>query len=218
MALFFKKKYPAFWQDYESRFSDKMPSDSETLRFVIFDTETTGLDASKNKLLSIGAVNAVGNTISVNDSFEVFIQQEQFNRETVPIHGIRKHGSNQKITEEEAIAQFLGFIQNSVLVAHHVAFDVAMINHALKKMGLPKLKNKLIDTSDMYRLQLGAAQKAISLDTLCKELKVPMHDRHTALGDAFITAQVFLKLLSHLKQQQHLKLVDLYVKRQQHWV
>ena len=113
---------------------------------------------------------------------------------------------------------FLDFIGDSVLVAHHIAFDAAMINQLLKCFKLPKLKNKLIDTADIYRMQLGKGQLPVSLDTLCSELHVPAHDRHTALGDAVITAQIFQKLIAKIRKHQNLNLVDLFVRPKQHWV
>ena len=214
MGLFSKKKYPEFWKAYESTFSEKLPQQIEENRFVVFDTETTGLNPSEDKLLSMGSVSLQNNKIVVGNSFEVFIAQEKFNRETVSIHGIRKQGNLQKIPEAEALQRFLEYIGNSILVAHHTAFDVTMINRALKSMQLPKLKNRLIDTAQLYAMLLGKPQQPVSLDALCKELKVAQHDRHNALGDALITAQVFQKILKRLQKERTVKLHDLLMETQ----
>ena len=109
MGLFSKKKYPEFWKIYEKSFSERLPQQIEENRFVIFDTETTGLNPSEDKLLSMGAVSLQNNKIVVGNSFEVFIAQEKFNRETVSIHGIRKQGKIQKIPETEALQHFLEY-------------------------------------------------------------------------------------------------------------
>ena len=162
----------------------------------------------------MGAVSLQNNKIVVGNSFEVFITQEKFNRETVSIHGIRKQGNLQKIPEAEAVQRFLEYIGNSILVAHHTPFDVTMINRALKSMQLPKLKNRLIDTAQLYAMLLGKPQQPVSLDALCKELKVAQHDRHNALGDALITAQVFQKILKRLQKERTVKLHDLLMETQ----
>ena len=71
-----------------------------------------------------------------------------------------------------------------------------MINLSLNRLGLPKLKNKSKDTSQLYQ-QFKGVQLPLqkSLDDLCTEFNIPKKDRHTALGDAFLTAQVYQRLL-----------------------
>jgi DNA polymerase-3 subunit epsilon len=205
MGLFnwFKKDnkiYPEFWESYVSCFDSKLKENTEK-RVVVFDTETTGLDFRTDVILSIGAVGIVGNTISVKDSLELFMIQTVFKRETVPIHGILKQGKEEKITETEGIIQFLDFIKDAVLVGHHVSFDVKMINEGLKRMGLGKLKNRSIDTDRIYQKFKGLQQDQHSgLDELCGIFKIQKSDRHTAIGDAYITALIYLRLKNKWKR------------------
>jgi DNA polymerase-3 subunit epsilon len=104
----------------------------------------------------------------------------------------------------------LEYIKDAVLVAHHAAFDVAMINFALKRMNLPKLKNKVLDTGHVFqKTKLDNSKAHFSLDDLSKRFNIPQHDRHTASGDAYITAILFLKLLSILNKKDDLTLRDL---------
>jgi DNA polymerase-3 subunit epsilon len=205
MVLFnwFKKDnkiYPEFWQSYLSCFDLKLKENIEQ-RVVVFDTETTGLDFRTDVILSIGAVGIDGNTISVKDSLELFVIQTVFKRETVPIHGILKEGKEEKITETEGVIQFLNFIKDAVLVGHHVSFDVKMINEGLKRMGLGKLKNRSIDTDKMYQKFKGLQQDQHSgLDELCGIFKIQKSDRHKAIGDAYITALIYLRLKNKWKR------------------
>jgi DNA polymerase-3 subunit epsilon len=205
MALFnwFKKDkkiYPEFWQSYLSCFDSKLKENIEK-RVVAFDTETTGLDFRTDVILSIGAVGIDENTIRVKDYLELFLLQDVFKRETVPIHGILKEGKEKKITESEALIQFLGFIKDAVLVGHHVSFDIKMINEGLKRMGLGKLKNRSIDTDVMYQKFKGLQEDQHSgLDELCGIFKIQKSDRHTAIGDAYITALIYLRLKSKWKR------------------
>ncbi|WP_297694723.1 exonuclease domain-containing protein, partial [uncultured Eudoraea sp.] len=65
----------------------------EKIRFVVFDTETTGLNSKNDKVLSIGAVSVTGNSIDISDSFEVYLNQEKFNKDDVVVVLFHDHGS-----------------------------------------------------------------------------------------------------------------------------
>lgn len=211
MFNFFKnKKHPAFWIDYLNKFKTKQAKTIDATRFVVFDTETTGLDLATDRILSIGAVSVFNNVITISDSFEVYLKQTQFKTDSVEIHGILKAGNLDKISEKEALEQFIKYIGNAVLIAHHAAFDIEMINLALKRLHLPKLKNKSIDTGILYKKLAGKKDTHFNLDVLCKEFNIPKHDRHTASGDAYITAFLFLKIISKLKKERTVHFSDLF--------
>ncbi len=203
------KEFPDFYVDYVSAFKNKSKTRIENTRFIAFDTETTGFDFKKDRVLSIGAVAFTGNYIEVKNNFELYIHQEIFNPETVKIHGIRKAGNEKKVTELEAIKAFLDYIKDAVLIAHHAHFDKNMMNEMLLRHGLNKLKNKFIDTGVLYIKSKHIIYRDnlphYSLDNLCDELNVPKVDRHTASGDALITAVVFLKILARLDKRKQLK-------------
>ncbi len=211
MFSWFKyKNYPVFWKEYSKKFKQKQPKSFENTRFVIFDTETTGLDIISDRILSIGAIGIFNHNIDVADSLEIYLKQDQFKAETVEIHGILKEGKLSKISEAKAIENFITYIGNAVLVAHHTSFDIEMINAALKRMGLPKLKNKTIDTGILYKKLEGKKDSHFNLDVLSSEFNIPKHDRHTAAGDAFITALLFLKIVSKLKKERNMHYSDLF--------
>lgn len=203
-----KKDYPEFWVDYLNGFKDKMNQDIKNTRFIAFDTETTGFDYTEDRVLSIGAVSFMDKKIDVNKSLELYIQQDVFKAESVKIHGILKSSKIDKLTELEAIKAFLAYIKSDILIAHHANFDRNMINEMLQRHGLGKLKNKFIDTGALFNKSIHIIyrdeQKPHTLDELAKELNVPMVDRHTATGDALITALVFLKTLARLDKRKHL--------------
>ncbi|KJD34445.1 hypothetical protein PK35_01205 [Tamlana nanhaiensis] len=211
----FKRKknevnYPDFWLEYLNTFKSKKRGIIQETRFVAFDTETTGFDSKTDRILSIGAVSITGKTIQVNQSLEIYIEQDVFKPETVKIHGLLKKGSLQKITEIEAIKLFLDYIKDAVLVAHHAGFDKKMVNEMLIRNGLDKLKNRFIDTGILYNkskhiIYRDNLKEHYSLDDLSDELNVTKEDRHTASGDALITAMVFLKILARLDKRKNLK-------------
>lgn len=174
------------------------------VRFVVFDTETTGFKFSIDRILSIGAVTIFNNRIDLKNSIEFFLEQEKSNPDSIPIHGIIKNHKYEKITEIEALNQFLEYIGDAILVGHHVGYDVKMINVALQRNEMPLLKNKYVDTNYLFKKTkvinyLLKNDKNYSLDEICQELNITTHDRHNAAGDAFLTAIAFLKIINKLK-------------------
>lgn len=208
---------PDFWRAYEARFRHKpdRKQSIESVSFVVFDTETTGLDIRRDRILSIGAVRIENRVIDLSASFECLVRQDRRNggRESIPIHGILPIERPDSLDEEQAVQAFLDYVGNSVLVGHHVLFDTGMINEALKRMGLGKLKNRYLDTARLaLRLQTGPYRQPgqyPGLDQLCDQYGILPDDRHTAAGDAFLTAILFLKLLHQLKGRGVRNLEDL---------
>lgn len=213
MIRFFKKKQtPKFWEDHIYKVQNsKKYSNFEDIRFVALDTETTGFDYENDRILCIGAVAIKNNKILVSDSIEIYVKQEVFNKETVKIHGIRKDGNETKFSEEEAIIKFIEYLDDAVIVAHHTAFDITMINMALKRLNVGPLESKQLDTNYIHKkiAKTDTNKKIFSLDELCEIYNVKMHDRHTALGDALITAYLFLKQTAKYKKNNALNLFDL---------
>ena len=103
-----------------------------------------------------------------------------------------------KMGEAEAIQSLVEFIGNSVLVGHHIDFDVEMINVALERLGCGRLKNEALDIDVMHRKLLDINNKQFSLDELCTIYKIPVSDRNSSSEDAYKIALLFLKLKSRL--------------------
>ncbi|RXJ51415.1 3'-5' exonuclease [Gelidibacter gilvus] len=214
---FKKKVYPDYWEAYLHHFEKKEKKTLDTSRFVALDTETTGFDFHVDRMLSIGAVSIVRNEIAVADSFEIYLEQSHFDPKTVHIHGILQYSKRKKSSEEDAIKKFLNYIEDSVLIAHHAVFDIKMINQSLNRMDLPNLKNKVIDTMDLYsstRIKSNFIDKRAhySLDDIAEAYSINLTDRHTAPGDALIAALIFLKTTTILKRKKSFKLERFFIK------
>ncbi|TDB61817.1 3'-5' exonuclease [Arundinibacter roseus] len=197
--------YPDFYQQYaEQDFSKNLRLPFEEITCTVFDTETTGLDAGKDKILSIGAIQLKGNELFVGKSLSILVRQKQ-DFKIAAIHGIIRNEED-GMEQSEAIRQFLEFIGTSVLIGHHVDFDIAMINAALKGMQAGPLKNQKIDTAHLAA-RLNSSPDALpqagqfSLDVLCKQYGLVTKARHTADGDAYLTAILFLHLRHRLRER-----------------
>lgn len=187
------KDYPQFWKDYLGKFENK------SRRYVAFSTETTGLDAEKDVILSIGAVAIENNTIVVKDSFEALIFQEKFTPEVALKTGVLKGIPDEKHSESEAIEAFVTYLGNAILVGHRIHFDIAMINSALERLHCGKLKNEALDIEVMFKKwKQIPEEKQYSLDELSASFKISKSERHTASGDAFIISLLFQRLKQRL--------------------
>lgn len=183
---------PQFWKNYIALFDG---DDKEHRRYVVFDMEASGLDWKEDVILSIGAIGVMANAIEVGDFLQVFVQQDKFSPQSVALSGVLKEPKQEKFVEAEAMIQFLNFIKDATLVGHNVNLDIEMINQALKRLDLGRLKNPVMDTNTLYQRLKGLPEDSqSSLDDLCDALKIGKSDRHTASGNAYTTALVFLKL------------------------
>ena len=190
------------------------PEDPGAVDFVVLDTETTGFSPQHDRSLSIGALRVSQGRIRVKESLERFVKQERFDRASVPIHGILRTGSSERVTEREALAELLDFTGQSPVVGHHISFDQAMIQAACQRSGLGPLRNPLIDTGLLYGHTLIKSPLLIkkdhyTLDELADKFDISCKDRHTALGDAYITAIAFLNILELLRAKRPLTTRDL---------
>lgn len=183
------------------------------LRFVVFDTETTGLDLSKNRLLSIAAVAMEGLDVELDDTFDVMVQQTDVGgSDAAVVHGLISSDLAGGLPEQEAASRFLAFARDSVLVAHHVAFDLRMLQKAIAACSGAKVWNPTIDTAKLAqrvevgtmtstRAQGGDDRESYRLDSLLARYGIEVSERHTAAGDALATALLFQRLLRRARRR-----------------
>lgn len=169
-----------------------------TLTYVVFDTETTGLYAARgDAVVSIGAVRAVGAHIRAAETFDRLVNP----RRKIPPASTRIHGIDDAMvraapTMEAVLPAFRDFVGDAVLVAHNAAFDLNFLAQHETATGV-RLSNPVLDTMFLADLLYGKAGNH-SLDALAKRFGVELEARHSALGDALATAEVFVRLLDGL--------------------
>lgn len=173
----------------------------DQLEFTVLDTETSGLDPGKDSILSFGGVKISKMSIQISTAVEWYPKSERSGSKTAAIHGLV--GIADAISVEDFLRKLLPYLGNSIIVGHHIGFDLEMILRQLRSFGLAELPNPVIDTMHLaVRLEHGPqadwnriSREAYSLDQLCTRYGIETEDRHTAAGDAFLTAQLLLKLL-----------------------
>lgn len=186
------KEYPDFWKTYLSKFETK------TNRYVILNTETTGLNPKKDVILAFGAIAVVNDVIKIGDNFEVVILQYKYLHDNGLSNEFLIESKLPKLSEYNAIQALVEYIENAVLVGHRIHFDIELINEALEKMECGKLKNEALDIEIMHQKLMDITNKSFSIEDLVKHYKLPVSDRNSASDDAYSIALLFLKLKTRL--------------------
>jgi DNA polymerase-3 subunit epsilon len=171
------------------------------LTYTVFDTETTGLNPSAgDEIISIGAVRLVNGRLLRQEVFDQLINPNRSIPQTsINIHGIVPAMLEGQPSIEQVLPQFYRFIEDTVLVAHNAAFDMRMLQLKEAQAGV-KFANPVLDT-----LLLAAVahpqQEFYSLESVAQRLGVNIIGRHTSLGDALVTGEIFLKLIPLLAEK-----------------
>ena len=186
----------AYQEAVSQQWADDSPLDP--IRFVSFDAETTSLDPRQAKTVALGGIAIVAGEIQLDDSIELLVRQ-LYNSSAVTVHGITREESLAGVEEREALTRTLEYFGNAVLVGHHVGFDVTLLDTACRREFDLEIGNRSLDTAELALLlaQDGVLPEmaSFSLDSLLRIFGIEPHDRHTAAGDAFLTALAFQRLL-----------------------
>ena len=184
---------------FDETWTDETPI--ERVRFVVLDSETTGLDPRTDRIVTIGAVAVQNGEIVLEDSLEALLKIAH-NTSAVTVHGVTRDESLKGLEEPEALERFLDYLRDGVIVGHHIGHDVGTFDAGYERHWGFHMSNRNLDTMDLtLHLEKDGAFsdrppiRHFTLDALCEMFGVIPHDRHTASGDAFMTAQVFLRLL-----------------------
>lgn len=186
------KDYPEFWKEYLAKFETK-PN-----KFVVLSTETSGLNPNKDVILSLGAFSVIDDSIVIKESFETVLLQYKYLQDNGLSNEFIIESKMNKMPEPDALEALVNFIGNSILVGHHINFDIEMLNAALERLDCGRLKNEALDVDVMYRKLTDVNDKQFSLDDLCEIYKIPKSDRNSSSEDAYRIGLLFLKLKSRL--------------------
>lgn len=179
------------WQD--RRLSD--------LAYTVFDTETTGFDAAGgDEIVSIGAVRVVNGRLLRHETFERLVDpRRSVPARSVAVHGITEDMLRGQPTMDLALPPFARFAEDTVLVGHNVGFDMSFLRLKETQTGV-RLTQPVLDTL-LLDAALHPDHERHSLEAIAARLGVGVVGRHTALGDALVTGEVFVRLLTLLQQR-----------------
>lgn len=167
------------------------------LREIVFDTETTGLNATGgDRLIELGCVEIV-NRIPTGREFHRYLNpQRDIHPDAAAVHGLTVDFLKDKPLFKDVAEEFLGFIEDAPLVAHNATFDLGFINAELGRIPRPLLNaDRIVDTLTLARRRHPAGPN--TLDALCKRYGIDLSQRskHGALLDSLLLAGVYVELL-----------------------
>jgi DNA polymerase-3 subunit epsilon len=176
--------------------SDVSEASLRDLTFVVFDSETTGLDPEKDEVVQIGAVRVVNGRIIRAETFDRLVNPGR----PIPPGATKVHHISDAMVADapafEAVrADFHAFARGAVLVAHNAPFDMAFL-HRLSGPDAPVFDNPILDTVHLSAIVFGGSEEH-TLDAISERLgiRIQPDERHTGLGDAIATAEVLVALM-----------------------
>jgi len=198
-----RKDLPQVVRDYLRafhRFNFNKPL-AET-EFVIFDTETTGLNAKKgDRIVSISAVRLKEGRVYLLDAFHEMVNPDRdIPSASAVVHEILPRMVNGKPTIEHILPRFMGYIGSSVLVAHHEWLDLSFLDREMYRLyGFP-IQNMMLDTAVLDHVLRAKKNPSMTetnstLAAVAERYHVTVEGLHSSFWDAVVTAQIFQQML-----------------------
>jgi DNA polymerase-3 subunit epsilon len=187
---------PEFYDFELFRAREDDPERDETeldgLAFTVFDTETTGLTPSEDEIVSIGAVRIVNGRLLRQETFDRLVDPGRpVDPTSTRVHGISSEMLEGQPTIDEVLPQFAQFAEGTVLVGHNVAFDLRFLELKEARTGV-RFTQPVLDTL-LLSAVVSPDEEDHSLEAMAARLGASVIGRHTALGDAMLTGEIFLK-------------------------
>lgn len=171
------------------------------LTYTVFDTETTGLDPSGgDAIVSIGALRIVNTHILSEEAFDQLVNPQR----EIPLSATKIHGISDAMVQSQpnidvVLPAFFKYTEDTIIVAHNAAFDMRMLQTYEIRTGL-RFVNPVLDTLLLSAI-VHPAHEDQTLSSIARRLGVPVIDRHTAMGDAMMTAKIFIRMIPLLEKK-----------------
>lgn len=186
----------------ELRSGERFETGLDETQYAVIDTETTGFSPQEDALLSIAAVRVDGLRVPSGEGYHTYVcpgKDREIPEVVQRLTGITPERVEDAPSPALALQEFLQYVEDRVLVAHHAGHDVRFLNAALRRAFGVELDRQVLDTGKIAMV-LHPFRKYPSLDTLLSLYDIPVSSRHHALGDARMTARVLCHQLRLLKE------------------
>lgn len=175
---------------------------------IVLDTETTGLDYTKEKMVEFAAVRLENGKIK--DEFQTLINpQQHIRKSSIAIHGITQEMVEDAPTEEEVMPKIIEFIGDYPIVAHNAIFDYTFLNEASLRVFGKEISNPRVDTQQMFK-EIYPDLESHGLEALTNKFHVELTNHHRAMADTMGLALTYpeLKKLYLQKYDWEVKQLD----------
>ena len=166
-----------------------LPADN----YVVIDLETTGLAAADEQIIELAAIRVRQGRIA--EEYEQLVRVEgKIKPDIVQLTGIDDAMlETQGKPIRQALPEYMAFLGEDTIVAHHASFDISFLRAACKREGIPLPRSRIVDTLDIARKRMKGLSD-LKLTTLAKTLDVPILTPHRALADCRVLQQIYVKL------------------------
>jgi len=173
----------------------------QELTYTVFDTETTGLDPSAgDEIIAIGAVRIVNGRVLSHEIFEQWVDPcRAIDPQATKIHGIRNEMLRGQPMIDAVLPRFHRFCAGTILVGHNVAFDLRFLQLKEQATGIA-FRQPVLDTLLLSEVLHGASDDH-RLEAIAHRFGIEVVARHSAVGDALVTADIFVKMLPMLAER-----------------
>ncbi|WP_078546505.1 3'-5' exonuclease [Litchfieldia alkalitelluris] len=174
--------------------------DLSAVTFTVFDLETTGFFPELgDEVLSVGAVKIRGGEILRDESFYKVVRPiDKVPHSIKQLTGLTDKEINSSHYFPWVLKKFIDFSQETVLVAHPASFDIPFLQSTIKTWGLPDFSPEVIDSHALANWIYPDNNNF--LDQLVEYYQIDQKERHHALNDAIMTAEIFIKLINETDQ------------------
>jgi len=213
-----QKNTPEYFETYVKNLSKQQSLETpiKKVSFVVLDTETTGTDPKKDRVVTFAALRVLANQIDIQSSVDWKVRAHlPSSNSSIEIHGVLNTELEEGYSEARFVEELVKYVGASIIVAFRPGFDMAMLNALVKEQTGGRLSNRTLDVYDLgMRIDHPIKPQFVNpapyhLDKMCERYDIEQPDRHTAMGDAYATAILFLKQLGKLEAQGVKTLKDL---------
>jgi DNA polymerase-3 subunit epsilon len=167
------------------------------MRKLILDTETTGLDYQKDRIIELACLEVIDNEYT-EIKFHQYYSPDGVvvSEQSEEIHGLSNSFLRKFNTFDDSLDDFIDFVSDAELIIHNAQFDISMINSALKRRNRPEIEmNRVLCTLEMAKKKFPGSKN--NLNALCRRFNISLESRekHGALTDCFLLLRVFIELL-----------------------
>lgn len=171
-----------------------------SLTYTVFDTETTGLTPGLDEIIAIGALRIVNGRLLRQEAFEQLVApQRPIPVTATAIHGITDAMVAGQPTIDVVLPRFHAFAEDTVLIGHNLAFDMRMLQEK-EAVSQVCFDQPILDTL-LLSAVIHPDEERHGLEDIAARLGVQVLGRHTALGDAIVTGEIFLRMIPLLEER-----------------